>query len=64
MFMAGDMIRVWNEPVVADFNAFYLILSGGTEEDHKSLNYPLSGNSSKQRYFRDAKRVLILCTRS
>jgi hypothetical protein len=23
--MAGDMIRVWNEPVVADFNAFYFV---------------------------------------
>ena len=34
--MAGD-IRVWNEPVIADFNTFYFILSGGTEEDHKSL---------------------------
>jgi len=37
MFLAGDMIRMWNEPVLADFNAFHFILSGGTEEDHKSL---------------------------
>jgi tRNA U34 5-methylaminomethyl-2-thiouridine-forming methyltransferase MnmC len=35
--MAGDMIRAWNEPVLADFNAFYLMLSEGAEEDHKSL---------------------------
>jgi hypothetical protein len=35
--MTGEMIRVWNEPVVADFNAFHFILSGGTEEDCKSL---------------------------
>jgi hypothetical protein len=35
--MTGEMIRVWNEPVVAHFNAFHFILSGGTEEDRKSL---------------------------
>jgi len=37
VFMTSDMIRVWNEPVVADFNAFYFILSGRTEEDRKNL---------------------------
>lgn len=37
MFMDSDRIRVWNEPVAADFNAFCFILSGETEEDHESL---------------------------